>query len=101
MGIGMVMMAVVVVVTVTAVMGMIMLVMIGPVAVMVLVMPGLAGAVALHVMVVALLREADLGLAAEHLRAVIAELAVHQVLAVETLRHPTGRGLGHPRVGGP
>src|SRR3546814_9890433 len=62
MGIGMVMMAVVVVVTVTVVMGMIMMVMIGPVAVMVMVMPGLAGADALHVVVVALLREADLGL---------------------------------------
>src|SRR3546814_5673308 len=78
MGIGVVMMVVVVVVVVTVVMGMIMMVMIVPVAVMVMVMPGLAGADALHVVVVALLCQADLRLEAEHLRAVLAELAVHQ-----------------------
>src|SRR3546814_3883262 len=79
-------------------MGMIMMVMIVPVAVMVMVMPGLAGADALHVVVVALLRETDLGLEAEHLRAVLAELAVHQVLAVENLLHPLGEGVEHRRV---
>src|SRR3546814_17659066 len=91
-------MVVVVVVVGTVVMGMIMMVMIVPVAVMVMVMPGLAGADALHVVVVALLCQADLRLEAEHLRAVLAELAVHQVLAVEYLLHPLGEGVEHRQI---
>src|SRR3546814_18064761 len=92
MGIGMVVMTVVV-----GAMGMIVVVvMVMPVpvimmiVVMVMVMAGSAGADAFDVVVVALLGEADLGLEAQHLLAILAELAVHQVHAVEDLLHALG-----------
>src|SRR3546814_3665905 len=100
MGIGMVVMTVVV-----GAMGMIVVVvMVMPVpvimmiVVMVMVMAGSAGADAFDVVVVALLGEADLGLEAQHLLAILAELAVHQVLAVEDLLHALGKGVQHGGV---
>ena len=50
---------------------------------------------ALDVMVMALLRQADLGLEAEDLLPVLAELAVHQVLAGQDLLDPLGEGVEH------
>src|SRR3546814_5972236 len=95
MGIGMVVMTVVV-----GAMGMIVVVvMVMPVpvimmiVVMVMVMAGSAGADAFDVVVVALLGEADLGLDAQHLLAILAELAVHQVLAVEDRIHALGKSV--------
>ena len=52
----------------------------------------------LDVVVVALLRQADLGLEAQHLLAVFAELAVHQVLAVQNFVHAVDEGLEHQRM---
>src|SRR5690606_28550797 len=71
---GMIVMVMVVVVIVVVIMVMTMIVMV--------MMARLAGADTLDVMVVALLSQADLRLEAQHLRSVLAELAVHQVLAV-------------------
>src|SRR3546814_15685095 len=100
MGIGMVVMTVVV-----GAMGMIVVVvMVMPVpvimmiVVMVMVMAGSAGADAFAVVVVALLGEADLGLEPQHLPAILAALAVHQVLAVEDLLHARGTGVQHGGV---
>src|SRR3546814_10989667 len=68
------------------------------IVVMVMVMAGSAGADAFDVVVVALLGEADLGLEAQHLLAILAELAVRQVLAVEDLLHALGKGVQHGGV---
>src|SRR5512138_3323633 len=81
----------VVVIMIVAVMVIIIMVM----PVMVMVMIRLSGADALHVMVVALLGQAHFRLEAQYLCAVLAELAVHQVLAVEDLLHPLGESVQH------
>src|SRR3546814_19832117 len=99
MGIGMVVMT-----EVVGAMGMIVVVvMVMPVpvimmiVVMVMVMAGSAGADAFDVVGVALLVEADIGLEAQPLPAILAELAVLPVLAVANIQHthvnviPTGR----------
>ncbi len=63
----------------------------------------LAGAVfqpaadAFDMMVMGGLRQADLGLEAEHLFAVLAHLAVHQGLTLEDLGHPVLEGVEHQR----
>src|SRR5688572_23839438 len=56
------------------------------------------GADAFHVMVVALLHAPDLGLVADRLLAVFAQLAVHRVVAGEDLAHPLGEGVQHQWV---
>ena len=53
------------------------------------------GADALHVMVVAFLGQADLGLEAEDLLPVLAELAVHVVVAGLDFLHALGEGIEH------
>ena len=55
-------------------------------------LPVRPGADALHVMVVALLRQPDLCLKAQNLRAVLAHLAVHQVVALQNLLHAVDKG---------
>ena len=60
-------------------------------------MPFAVGADALDMMVMALLRRPDLGLEAEDLLAVLAQLAVHLVLADQDLLHPLGEGVEHQR----
>ena len=50
------------------------------------------------VMVMAFLRESDLGLEAEHLLAVLAHLAVHQVLPVEDFLHAVDEGVDDQRM---
>ena len=54
-----------------------------------------ADADALDVMVMALLGQADLGLEAEDMIAVLAQLAVHVVLARTDLLDPLGEGVEH------
>src|SRR5262245_7150456 len=60
------------------------------VTVAMIVLARLAGADALHVMMMAFLDAPDLGLVADRLFAVLAHLAVHGVAAVEDLAHPLG-----------
>jgi len=57
-----------------------------------------SGADALDVMMMALLGQADLGLEAENLLAVLAHLAVHQVGTGEYFRQPVGKGVEYERV---
>ena len=57
-----------------------------------------AGPDPLHVVMMALLRQAHLGLESENLLAVLAQLAVHVVLAVQDLAHPIGEGIEHHGV---
>ena len=54
---------------------------------------------AFDVVVVALLREADLGLEAEHLLAVLAERAVHQVLPDQHFAQAVEEGVDDQRMG--
>src|SRR5688572_5791191 len=49
-------------------------------------------------MVMALLRQADLSLESQHLRPVFAELAVHAVVAVENAAYPLDEGVEHQRM---
>src|SRR5690606_29885794 len=58
----------------------------------------MSGADAFHVMVVAPLRQTDLILEAEHLRAVFAHLAVHGVGAGKNLVQPVLQHLGYQRM---
>ena len=67
-------------------------------AVVVVAVARVPGADALDVMVMAFLRQADLGLEAEDVVAVLAQLAVHQVLADQDLLDPLGEGIEHQRV---
>ena len=59
---------------------------------------GRPGADALHVVVVAFLGQADLVLEAQNLLSVLAELAVHQVLAGQDFLDPFGEIVEHGRV---
>src|SRR6185436_3490811 len=82
------------------VMAVMVIVMMRMIVVMPMVMPVVMpvrrpGADAFHVMVVALLDPADLGLVADRLLAVFAHLAVHRVVAGEDLAHPLGEGVEH------
>src|SRR6185503_10044711 len=82
------------------VMAVMVIVMMRMIVVMPMVMPVVMpvrrpGADAFHVMVVALLDPADLGLVADRLLAVFAHLAVHRVVAGEDLAHPLGEGVQH------
>ena len=58
----------------------------------------IARAYPLHMMVMALLRQAHFDLETENLLAVLAELAVHVVLAVQDLVHAIGEGVQHHGV---
>ena len=58
-----------------------------------------AGPDALDVVVVAFLRQADFGLEAQHLLAVLAHLAVHVAGALQDLGHPVDEGLEAPADG--
>ncbi len=57
-----------------------------------------AGADPLDMVMVALLGQSDLALETEHLLAVLAHLAVHQVCTVADFLHPVGKGLEHQRM---
>ncbi|MCB1833396.1 MAG: hypothetical protein KDH19_08145, partial [Geminicoccaceae bacterium] len=59
---------------------------------------GCGRTLSLDVMVMALLRRADLGLEAQHLRPVFAHAAIHQVGAVTDLVHPLDEGVDDLRV---
>ncbi len=89
--VGVVVMAVVMIVVVVVIMRVVVVMVM--MAVVVLVATVLAGQQTFDVMVVALLRRADLVLEAQHLGPVLAHLAVHQVLAVENLLDPVGEGV--------
>ena len=99
------MVAVVMVVTVTVAIAVVVIVTIAVVVVMVAVgmrvvmrVTVTAGADPLHMVMMTLLRQAHLDLEAQNLLAILAELAVHVVLAGQDLADPIGKGIEHHRV---
>ena len=94
-----VLMIVIVTMMVVVVMIAMMMVMMSVAMVMIMVMPVTGiGADALHVMVMAGLRQADFRLEADDLLAILAHLAIHVVLTVENLAHAVGEGIEHQGV---
>ena len=65
---------------------------------MLMAVSGIPGADALDVVVVTLLRQPDFRLEAQHLFAILAELAVHQVLPLQNFLHPIPKCIQHERV---